>query len=254
MKAPPTVEQARRAMASVPHWYHRIELAPGVVTPGITDSQHTLAHLGLPADCTGLRALDVGARDGFFSFELERRGAEVLALDYMPPEHTGFAVSRELLSSSVRYVTDNVYNVTPERYGEFDLVLFLGILYHLRNPLQALDLLWEVCRERIFVETHLLDNAFQLPDGGFRPLAEHDAELARTPIMQFYPRDALNGDATNCWAPNAACLRAMLDAAGFDVEHLGILGARGVARASKARDPDRIFYRSLDGGATVAGL
>lgn len=251
MRVPPTVEQAQRAMASVPHWYHRIELVPGVVTPGVNDSQGTLAHLGLPEDCTGLRALDVGARDGFFSFELERRGAEVLALDYAPPEQTGFAVSRDLLGSSVRYVTENVYNITPERYGEFDVVLFLGVLYHLRNPLKALDLLWEVCRERIFVETQLLDHAFQRPDGDFRPLAERDEELARTPIMQFYPRDALNGDATNCWAPNAACLQAMLDAAGFDVEHLEILGTRGIARAAKVRDPDRIYYRSLDSATSA---
>ena len=72
-------EQVRERIAAVPHWYHQIEVRPGIVTPGINDSAGTLAQLDLPQDCTGLRALDIGARDGFFSFELERRGAQVVA-------------------------------------------------------------------------------------------------------------------------------------------------------------------------------
>lgn len=253
MRKPVSPQEAHDAIASVPIWYHRIELAPGVVTPGINDSPGTLAHLRLPNDCSGLRALDVGARDGFFSFELERRGADVLALDYMPPQKTGFAVARELLGSGVEYVTDNVYNVTVERYGQFDIVLFLGVLYHLRNPLQALDVLWEVCRGQIFVETQLLDHAFLRPDGSFRSLSERDEELGVVPLMQFYPRASLNGDFTNWWAPNAACLRALLDAAGFDVEHLEVLGTRGIAHGTKSLDPSRLYHRRVDAAVDLLG-
>src|SRR5215475_1498401 len=98
-------------IAQVSHWYHQIEVAPGIVTPGILDSAGELRLLQLPEDCRGMRALDIGARDGFFSFELERRGAEVLAIDYLPEDKTGFAVAKKLLGSGVRYERDNVYDL-----------------------------------------------------------------------------------------------------------------------------------------------
>jgi tRNA (mo5U34)-methyltransferase len=246
MTSNPSPEEARRAIEAVTDWYHRIEVAPGVVTPGINDSPHTLEHLGLPDDCSGLRALDIGARDGFFSFELERRGAEVLAMDFMPPDMTGFSVASRLLGSEVRYVTDNVYNLDPATHGEFDVVLFLGLLYHLRNPLQALDVIWQVCRGELFVETQLLDNCFRAADGSMRRLDEVDPELTKVPMMQFYPRDSLNRDFTNWWAPNAVGLESMLDAAGFDVDRVEVLGTRGIAHARRVEDPERQWFRTVD--------
>src|SRR6266496_1047254 len=101
-------------ISSVPFWYHRIELKPGLITPGINDSQAVLKFLELPKDCSGLRVLDIGARDGFFSFELEQRGAEVLAIDYVPPDRTGFMVAKEILGSNVTYKVANVYDLDPE--------------------------------------------------------------------------------------------------------------------------------------------
>ena len=77
----------RELIDSVPNWYHRFEFAPGLVTPGLNDSQTALALLQLPNDLSGLRVLDIGARDGFFSFECERRGAaDVVSIDYVPAE------------------------------------------------------------------------------------------------------------------------------------------------------------------------
>src|SRR5690606_4371760 len=99
-----SAEQLRERIASVSPWYHQIELAPGIVTPGVNDSAYTLARLDFPDDLSGKRAIDIGARDGFFSFELERRGAEVLAVDMMPREQTGFAVAADVLGSKVEYV------------------------------------------------------------------------------------------------------------------------------------------------------
>jgi tRNA (mo5U34)-methyltransferase len=147
-------------IASVPFWYHRIALKPGLVTPGINDSQAVLELLELPQHCSGARVLDIGARDGFFSFELERRGAEVLAIDYMPPDRTGFMVAKEILGSNVTYKVANVYDLDPGDYGTFDIVLFLGVLYHLRNPMLALDKIWQICRGRLWVESQVIDNAF----------------------------------------------------------------------------------------------
>ena len=171
---PVSDKQIRERIASVAHWYHQIEIRPGITTPGINNSAHTLRQLDLAARYDGLRVLDIGARDGYFSFELERRGAEVVAVDYMDPAETGFPVARELLGSSVDFHVGNIYDLTPERHGTFDLVLFLGLLYHLRDPLLALDRIWDVCNPDavLMLETQLLDNALLVGDGRFRTLAD----------------------------------------------------------------------------------
>jgi len=246
--APLGEDEIRRRIDAVPHWYHRIEVRPGVVTPGINDSAEVLRHLELPDRCDGLRALDIGVRDGFFSFELERRGAEVVAIDYLDASETGFPVAKELLGSGVEYRVDNVYRLGPADHGEFDIVLFLGVLYHLRDPILALDRIWDVCREGalVVVETQLLDQAFLDPDGSFRAL---DPALADACLAQFYPGKTLRGDATNYWAPSLSCLRGLLETAGFDVERAAVLGARGIVHARKVVDSERLFYRQLEKGA-----
>lgn len=241
----PSYDEARAAIGSVPSWYHQIEVLPGLVTPGIHNSRQVLPHLGLPEDCSGMRVLDIGARDGFFSFELERRGADVTAFDYVPAEQTGFAAASRLLRSQVEYVVGNVYDLSRERLGAFDLVLFLGVLYHLRDPLLALDRIWDVCRDRLVVETQTLDEAFVDPVGGTRRLVEVAPGLSEAAIAQFYPHE-LDGDETSWWSPNATCLRALLTAAGFEVDHQVTLGPRGIARAGKTLDPVRLHYRQID--------
>jgi tRNA (mo5U34)-methyltransferase len=248
-------DEIHARIATVPHWYHQIEIRPGIVTPGINNSAATLAQLRLPERCDGLRVLDVGVRDGFFSFEFERRGAEVVAIDYIDPEETGFLVARELLGSQVKYTVDNVYNVTPERYGTFDIVLFLGVIYHLRDPLLALDRLWDVCGEGalLALETQLLDNRLMLRDGTFRTLAEAGSELGDVCLMQFYPGDSLNGDATNYWAPNAACVRALLGTAGFEVTNEVILGSRGLFVGRQFMEPMAVYQRTIEKATVVEG-
>ena len=241
-------QQIRDRIASVPHWYHQIEIRPGIVTPGINDSTNTLRRLDLPARCDGLRVLDIGARDGFFSFELERRGAEVVAIDYIDPSASGFAVARELLGSQVQCAVCNVYDIDPGRHGTFDIVLFLGLLYHLRDPLLALDRIWEVCRPDaiLALETQLLDNALLVDGGRFRRLADIDPQLRRTCLMQFYPGDSLNGDASNYWAPNAACVRGLFDAAGFATTAEDVGGPRGIFHARRIVDPAAVYHRRLE--------
>jgi tRNA (mo5U34)-methyltransferase len=240
-------EAIRTKIASFSSWYHQIELAPGVVTPGINLSKVVLDRLNLPEDCRGLRALDIGARDGYFSFELERRGAEVLAIDYAKPTDTGFAIAKEILGSKVVYKVANVYDLRVEDYGKFDIVLFLGVLYHLRNPLLALDHIWSVCRDRLWVESHVLDRAFLRQENSpLVPLSEISPELLETPIMQFYPGAVLNNDATNWWTPNMACLRAMLNESNFVIEHESLMGLRGLFICKVNDDPEINYYRQLE--------
>lgn len=112
--------------------------------------------MDLPPDLTGCRVLDIGAWDGYMSFEVERKGATVVALDLSPADHFGFAVAKELLCSQVKYVQGNVYDLDEYALGKFDIVLFCGVLYHLRHPLLALDKIYEhVAGDRLIVETHV---------------------------------------------------------------------------------------------------
>lgn len=251
MASPLDEDVLRRRIAEHSHWHHRITLAPGVVTPGAQDSPLVLAHLdelGLPADCSGLSVLDVGVRDGFFAFELERRGARVTGIDVVPPAETGFAIAAGILGSAVQYVVGNVYDLAPERLGTFDLVLFLGVLYHLRSPLRALDRIRPMCRPaaRLFVETVVIDNRVILADGRTASLAELGGALATVPLVQFYPRDTLAGDHSNKWAPNRVGLERMLEEAEFEVLRTMVYHGRGYAAARAISDERLAFYRALD--------
>jgi tRNA (mo5U34)-methyltransferase len=138
-------------------WYHTLELAPGVVTQGMFDLRGQVDQYGLPAQMDGLRALDVGTFDGFWAFEMERRGASVMSLDLddeaeldWPPRRRpqsfpevprghGFQIAREIYDSSVERVNLSIYQATPEEIGTFDFVFCGSVLIHLRDQLLALE-------------------------------------------------------------------------------------------------------------------
>src|SRR4051794_32010871 len=145
-------------------WYHTLELAPGHVTPGMFDLRPFVDRYGLPARLDGKRALDVGTWDGFWAFEMERRGAEVVALDLddeaaldwpprrrptsFPPQRRGegFRLAQEVFGSSVERVDCSIYDARPADLGTFDLVFCGSVLIHLRDQLLALERLAGLCR------------------------------------------------------------------------------------------------------------
>ena len=246
MSGLPRAEIERR-VASVAHWHHAIRLPEGVVTPGVYDPRDLLARLRL-GDLHGKRVLDVGARDGFFTFACERAGAEVLAVDHAPAEATGFAVASEIIGSRAEDVRANVYDLTPERFGTFDLVLFLGVLYHLRHPLLALDALRRLCRERIWVESLVCDAAVLIAPGKSAPLARLAPKLVQIPLAQFLPCGHLHADWTNKWSPNVAGLRALVADAQFAIEDVQQWGDRALVKARPVTDPSLTMRSALDGG------
>lgn len=232
-------------------WWHEIEVAPGIVTPGDDSNRMKLPildRIGLPKTMTGMRALDVGCSDGYFAFEMERRGANVTAMDFVPETYTGFATARAILGSEVEYVMENVYNLAPEKYGLFDVVLFMGVLYHLRKPLAALDAIRSVMRPGglLLVGTMMIDEYFALPDGSLTTLAAIHPILADVPLWQAYPRDSLNGDFTNCFAPNRRALEVALAEAQFEVNQVEIVSMGGYARATAIEDATAGKYQRLD--------
>ena len=241
----------RRMIAARSRWWHEIEVAPGIVTPGEDSNRMKLPildGLGLPQNMAGMRALDVGCSDGYFSFEMERRGADVVAVDFVPETYTGFATVREILGSRVTYRMDNVYNLEPQLYGHFDVVLFLGVLYHLRKPLAALDAIRSVMNEdgQLFVGTMMIDGYFLLPDGSVTTLQAVNPILSDIPLWQAYPGDSLNGDFTNCFAPNRRALEVALSEAQFKVEELTVQSMGGYARASAVVQEKVAKYQRLD--------
>jgi tRNA (mo5U34)-methyltransferase len=185
-------------------WFHRIDLGHGIVTPGVDDSPSKLKLMHIPDDLTGKTLLDIGAYDGFFSFEAERRGASrVLATDKFCWQSTGmgdgagFKIAHAALGSRVESKMIAVEDISPATVGTFDVVLFLGVLYHSPDPLRYLRVAKSVCKEMLILETHL------------------DALDYSRPAMVFYPGATLNNDPTNFWGPNPACVAEMLKEVGF---------------------------------------
>ncbi len=196
-------------------WYHTLELSPELTTDGWFDLRPYVERYGLPDTMEGMRALDVGTWDGFWAFEMERRGAEVVALDldderdldWQPrrrpetfpeePRGAGFRIAHELLGSKVERLNLSIYRATPEEIGHFDLVMCGNVLIHLRDQLLALERIANLCR------------------GTFITSEEYDlaASLVPFPVARYRAdRDA----AVVFWQPSARTWRRMLWSAGFD--------------------------------------
>ena len=203
-------------------WYHTLELEPGFETPGMFDLRPFVDRYGLPERLDGMRCLDVGTWDGFWAFEMERRGAsEVVALDLDdegeldwpanrrpasfggPPRGAGFALAREALGSGVERVCRSIYDALPGELGEFDVVVCGSVLIHLRDQALALERIAGLCRGTL-VSAEPYD-----PWLGLLPFPAARWRAAREASVVF-------------WQPNARCWKAMMRAAGFaSVEEKG---------------------------------
>jgi tRNA (mo5U34)-methyltransferase len=280
-----TKEHLEEMVHSVPFWWHSIDLGQGVITKGLKTAEqlgHELRALQLP-DLRGKSVLDIGAWDGFYSFEAERRGAKrVLALDqhvwacaewgdlaeydekYLPeckqkgvqpipitqtpygkpdelPGRVGFDTARRALGSRVEFLVADFRAMDLGALGTFDVVLFLGLLYHMENPLVSLKRLAAVTREVAVIETH----AVAIP--GYEDLA----------LCEFYDTDELNGDWSNWWGPNLKGLLSMCRVAGFRrVETVQGPDARfslkGATGQRRPRNPPR--FKIHDFHALVHGI
>jgi tRNA (mo5U34)-methyltransferase len=208
------VELLDRARAH--DWYHVMELAPGQTTKGWFDLRPYVHHYGLPERMDGMRALDVGTFDGFWAFEMERRGAQVVALDVdrkedldWPPRRrpevfddaprgTGFAMAKEILGSRVERVVGSIYDTRPADVGgTFDVVLCGAVLIHLRDQLLALERIAGLCH------------------GTFVSAEEYDPWIALLPFRAARYR-ADRDASTVFWQPGARTWRQMMWNAGFD--------------------------------------
>jgi tRNA (mo5U34)-methyltransferase len=223
------ISDLQRRVNQLP-WFHEIDFGNGVVTPGATPREvlQATADIYFKDDVSGRTVIDIGCWDGFNSFEAKRRGAaRVLATDHFAwsdqcwGARESFDLARENLGLEIDVLDIDLQDITPESVGTFDVVLFAGVLYHLRHPLLGLEQVTKICDGLLIVETHL------------------DALDLTQPAMVFYPADELVGDPTNWWGPNAPCVIAMLKDVGFSrVEltphpHPAHAATRGIFHAYK---------------------
>ena len=210
-------------VADCGYWYHRIELPDGVTTPGWAPLDPT--KYGIPDRMDGERVLDVGAWDGYWTFEAMKRGASsVVAIDDFSDtlgdlknvsrqkQWHNFDLCRDALGykNCQRYAR-SVYDIGHLFDQPFDRVFFFGTIYHLRHPLLALDVLRKLCCGTIHIESAILDGvASPYTRQGSLPSACH---------AEFYPGNEYGANHSNWWVPTLRCLHAMTEAAGFtDVE------------------------------------
>jgi tRNA (mo5U34)-methyltransferase len=211
-------------------WYHTFDFPDGTVTRGLYDLRGLPGNV-LPADLSGKRCLDACSATGFWAFEMEKRGGDVVSLDVptlreldwrMPwrledPERTTnppFQIAKDLLGSKVERVTMSVYDVTPELVGQFDLVFVGSVLLHLRDPVLALRSLRTVTRDQLI---------------SFEPV-----NVAQSVLHPQSPRGVMvPGADARWWTPNAAAHRVWVESAGFEIEqrslhlqHIGRLHPR----------------------------
>jgi tRNA (mo5U34)-methyltransferase len=224
-----------RARADSLVWFHSIDLGSGVVTQGLSDSSQALRPDQLPA-FTGRTVLDIGAWDGYYSFLAERSGAtRVVALDHyvwgvdiaareqywnecrargeLPdqsrdltdfwrpdlPGRRGFELAKDALDSSVEPVLADFATVDLDSIGTFDVVLYLGVLYHMKEPLRCLERVRAVTSEVAVIETA----AIAIPSA------------AGMPLVRFLAGSELNRDFGNWFQPTVEALEALAIAAGF---------------------------------------
>lgn len=217
--------QMSQTLKALGPWFHNLHLPGGVQTA----PDHPLGDFpaykwdelqeAIPQDLEGWRVLDIGCNAGFYSFELARRGARVVGVDADPHylRQARWACDKLGLNDRVTFRHMGVYELG--RAAEtYDLVLFLGVFYHLRYPLLALDIVAECA------ETMLVFQSLSLPGEAVIEQPENlglddldQMQRPGWPAMAFV-RHRLEEDPTNRWVPNRACIEALLGDVGFEVD------------------------------------
>jgi tRNA (mo5U34)-methyltransferase len=219
-----TQDQIRSRIEALRPWFHNMEVGGIRTAPdhflGDYPAQKWRRFSGaIPQNLTGKSVLDIGCNAGFYSLEMKRRGAErVLGIDFDDDYLAQARFATEVAGLDIEFRKLSVYDVGALR-ETFDIVLFMGVLYHLRHPLLALDLLYENVVGDLMVVQSMLRGSTQVADVHEDYLfwdKDHFDEPAY-PKMHFIEHRYAS-DPTNWWAPNNACLEAMLRSAGFIIE------------------------------------
>ncbi len=209
-------------------WWHSFDLPGGRHIAGVCTVdglQKRVEQFPIPEDLHGARVLDIGAWDGWYSFEMERRGADVLAVDCW--DNPRFRQIHAALNSRVEYRQMDVYDLTPETVGRFDIVLFMGVFYHLKHPLLALERVCAITKQLAAVDSFILREEH-------RP----GENVENRQVMEFYETEEFGGQTDNWCGPSLPCLMAMCRTAGFArVEHRATLASGACIACYRGWEP-----------------
>ncbi len=218
------------------NWFHVIEFEGGLVTPGHDPSAKKLYHLCLPPSLAGMSVLDIGAFEGYFSFHAEARGAtRVVALDSFmwewpdSPAFKNFNMAREAIGSKVETIISTVEDMPAKCTEKFDIVLFLGVLYHAPNMVEYLRNCYAVTSQVCVIETLV------------------DCLDAETAAAAYYPSGTLNNDSSNWWGPNLKTVTEMCQRVGF--RHVEFVNLWDINTVAAIRQQDR--FGALKSGRIV---
>jgi tRNA (mo5U34)-methyltransferase len=217
-------DEIERKVAELGDWFHNLNLGGVQTAPDHFLGDYPACKWqnfasAIPASLRGKSVLDIGCNAGFYSLEMKRRGADrVVAIDSDPAYLAQARFAAEVNGADIEFRELDVYQV-EKLHEKFDLVLFMGVLYHLRHPLLALDLIHEHVAKDM-----LLFQSMQRGSREIAPVAE-DYDFSEPapfdepgyPKMHFVER-RYSHDETNWWVPNRACTEAMLRSSGFAIE------------------------------------
>ncbi len=215
------------------YWHQKWEIEKGVFTPGRNDIASLMEWAQVPLDLTGKRVLDIGAWNGCFSFECERRGAsEILAIGPENPDTSGLHRLKAHLNSKVNYQYGSIYDLRPEKIGKFDVIICFGVIYHLRHPLLGFDMMRRVTAPggELFIESAAIDRDVRHNGQSFG-LSEISHEFDAIPMLQFFRLGELNADPSNWFSMNKPALEQFLQSSGFEPIHVSLYHDRIAARA-----------------------
>ena len=218
-----TAEQIQRRVAELGDWFHNLNLG-GVQTapdhflgdyPRIKWDRFSSS---IPEDLKGKSVLDVGCNAGFYSIEMKRRGADrVVAIDTDEKYLAQARFAAKVNNAEIEFRQLSVYRV-GDLGEQFDLVLFMGVLYHLRHPLLALELLHEhVVADLLVTQSLLRGSSENMNVAADFPFWEEDAFQRDEFPRLYFVENRFANDPTNWWIPNRACFEAMLRSAGFEI-------------------------------------
>jgi tRNA (mo5U34)-methyltransferase len=217
---PAEIESRVRALGP---WFHNLDLngvrtAPEHFLGDYPNAKWHHFRDALPADLSGRTVLDIGCNGGFYAIEMKRRGAaRVLGIDHDLDYLAQARFAAEILGLDIEFREASVYDVGALN-ERFDIVLFMGVLYHLRHPLLALDLIHEhVARDMLLFQSMQRGQDASFSPAEDYPFSEREVFQDSTwPRLHFVER-SYAGDPTNWWIPNRACVEGMLRAAGFEI-------------------------------------
>lgn len=190
-------------------WWHPVKIGDYTAPGQNLETEDTFNNLGLPKNLTGKTVLDIGAWDGYYSFECEKRNAKrVVASDKFVWTHNmiggywwngddGFNFAHKHLSSKVEKLVSSVEELNPEENGKFDIVLMLGVIYHAKDPIGYLQKAFDMSNDLVIIETHV------------------DLMEFTFPAARYYIANELNNDNTNYWGPNSLAVKGIMSDIGF---------------------------------------